>query len=134
MPLILDWKFNLVIRNCLHSSMLRLIKIKAFLLKIRNNEENVIYKSTVLFGCVTVMALYVALFCLADCDGYVCCREEEIFARARTVSGTRSLSQEGLLYLGLHAVCKVEEGQVRHMCSKTRSSVSLTCTLYVMVL
>ncbi|XP_078319031.1 CDK5 and ABL1 enzyme substrate 1-like isoform X4 [Crassostrea virginica] len=38
-------------------------------------------------------------------------REEEIFARARTVSGTRSLSQEGLLYLGLHAVCKVEEGQ-----------------------
>lgn len=42
--------------------MLRLIKIKAFLLEKRNNEENVIYKLTVLFGCVTVMALYVVLF------------------------------------------------------------------------
>lgn len=40
------------------------------------------------------------------------CREEEIFARARTVSGSRSLSTEGLLYLGLHAIGKVEEGQV----------------------
>uniref|UniRef100_K1QLK5 CDK5 and ABL1 enzyme substrate 1 n=1 Tax=Magallana gigas TaxID=29159 RepID=K1QLK5_MAGGI len=40
-------------------------------------------------------------------------RDEEIFARARTVSGSgsRSLSQEGLLYLGLHAIGKVEEGQ-----------------------
>lgn len=43
------------------------------------------------------------------------CRDEEIFARARTVSGSgsRSLSQEGLLYLGLHAIGKVEEGQVK---------------------
>lgn len=40
------------------------------------------------------------------------CRDEEIFARARTVSGSRSLSTEGLLYLGLHAIGKVEEGQV----------------------
>lgn len=38
-------------------------------------------------------------------------RDEEIFARARTVSGSRSLSTEGLLYLGLHAIGKVEEGQ-----------------------
>ncbi|XP_048758936.1 CDK5 and ABL1 enzyme substrate 1-like isoform X2 [Ostrea edulis] len=38
-------------------------------------------------------------------------RDDEIFARARTVSGSRSLSQEGLLYLGLHALGRVEEGQ-----------------------
>lgn len=41
--------------------MLRLIKIKAFLLEKRNNEENVIYKLTVSFGCVTVR-LYM-LYC-----------------------------------------------------------------------
>ncbi|XP_061175222.1 CDK5 and ABL1 enzyme substrate 1-like isoform X1 [Saccostrea echinata] len=38
-------------------------------------------------------------------------RDEENFARARTASGSKSMSQEGLLYLGLHAVGKVEEGQ-----------------------
>lgn len=55
---------------------------------------------------------YILHCCLLTVLLVYICRDEEIFARARTVSGSRSLSTEGLLYLGLHAIGKVEEGQV----------------------